>query len=91
MFIVLCRPALTIIMKCCVKEIPEKYILKRWRQGVISRNYHFSSHESDFGDHENLKLVMGVSIPIIEKIHIHVPQVQRNKGSENKKGIPNAT
>nr|KAJ0218218.1 hypothetical protein LSAT_V11C300139810 [Lactuca sativa] len=54
---VLCRHAFTIIMRCGVKEIPERYILKRWRKDVISRNYRFSSLQSDLGDCENVKLV----------------------------------
>ncbi|XP_052625885.1 protein FAR1-RELATED SEQUENCE 5-like [Lactuca sativa] len=54
---VLCRHAFTIMMRCGVKEIPERYILKRWRKDVISRNYHFSSVQSDSGDCENVKLV----------------------------------
>ncbi|XP_023771369.2 protein FAR1-RELATED SEQUENCE 5-like [Lactuca sativa] len=54
---VLCRDAFTIMMRCGVKEIPERYILKRWRKDVISRNYHFSSVQSDLGDCENVKLV----------------------------------
>nr|KAJ0217328.1 hypothetical protein LSAT_V11C300145650 [Lactuca sativa] len=51
------RHAFTIMMRCGVKEIPERYILKRWRKDVISRNYHFSSVQSDSGDCENVKLV----------------------------------
>ncbi|XP_052626923.1 protein FAR1-RELATED SEQUENCE 5-like [Lactuca sativa] len=54
---VLCRHAFTIMMRCGVKEIPERYILKRWRKDVISRNYRFSSVQSDSGDCENVKLV----------------------------------
>ncbi|XP_052627239.1 protein FAR-RED IMPAIRED RESPONSE 1-like [Lactuca sativa] len=54
---VLCRHAFTIMMRCGVKEIPERYILKRWRKDVISRNYCFSSVQSDSGDCENVKLV----------------------------------
>ncbi|XP_052623644.1 protein FAR1-RELATED SEQUENCE 5-like [Lactuca sativa] len=54
---VLCRHAFTIMMRCGVKEIPESYILKRWRKDVISRNYRFSSVQSDSGDCENVKLV----------------------------------
>ncbi|XP_052619892.1 protein FAR1-RELATED SEQUENCE 5-like [Lactuca sativa] len=54
---VLCRHAFTIIMRCGVKEIPERYILKGWRKDVISRNYRFSSVQSDSGDCENVKLV----------------------------------
>nr|KAJ0202082.1 hypothetical protein LSAT_V11C600319260 [Lactuca sativa] len=54
---VLCRHAFTIMMRCGVKEIPEMYILKRWRKDVISRNYHFSSLQSDSGDCENVKLI----------------------------------
>nr|KAJ0205336.1 hypothetical protein LSAT_V11C500233230 [Lactuca sativa] len=54
---VLCRHALTIMMRCGVKEITERYILKRWRKDVISRNYCFSSLQSDSGDCENVKLV----------------------------------
>nr|KAJ0188488.1 hypothetical protein LSAT_V11C900500290 [Lactuca sativa] len=54
---VLCRHAFTIMMRCGVKEILEMYILKRWRKDVISRNYHFSSVQSDSGDCENVKLV----------------------------------
>ncbi|CAI9294480.1 unnamed protein product [Lactuca saligna] len=54
---VLCRHAFTIMMRCGVKEIPERYILKRWRKDVISRNYRFSSVQSDLGDCENVKLV----------------------------------
>ncbi|XP_052627215.1 protein FAR1-RELATED SEQUENCE 5-like [Lactuca sativa] len=50
---VLCRHAFTITMRCGVKEIPERYILKRWRKDVISRNYRFSSVQSDSGDCEN--------------------------------------
>ena len=45
------------MMRCGVKEIPERYILKRWRKDVISRNYLFSSVQSDSGDCENVKLV----------------------------------
>ncbi|XP_052622638.1 uncharacterized protein LOC128127930 [Lactuca sativa] len=45
------------MMRCGVKEIPERYILKRWRKDVISRNYRFSSIQSDSGDCENVKLV----------------------------------
>nr|KAJ0194434.1 hypothetical protein LSAT_V11C800448690 [Lactuca sativa] len=51
------RHAFTIMMRCGVKEIPERYILKRWRKDAISRNYHFSSHQSDSRDYENVKLV----------------------------------
>ncbi|CAI9285376.1 unnamed protein product [Lactuca saligna] len=51
------RHAFTIMMRCVVKEIPERYILKRWRKDVISRNYRFSSVQSDSGDCENVKLV----------------------------------
>ncbi|KAL7582685.1 hypothetical protein Lser_V15G45809 [Lactuca serriola] len=51
------KHAFTIMMRCGVKEIPERYILKRWRKDVISRNYHFSSVQSDSGDCENVKLV----------------------------------
>ncbi|XP_052622359.1 protein FAR1-RELATED SEQUENCE 5-like [Lactuca sativa] len=54
---VLCRHAFTIMMRCGVKEIPERYILKRWRKDVISRNYRFSSVQSNSGDCENVKLV----------------------------------
>ncbi|XP_023733150.1 protein FAR-RED ELONGATED HYPOCOTYL 3-like [Lactuca sativa] len=54
---VLCRHAFTIMVRCGVKEIPEMYILKRWRKDVISRNYCFSSLQSDSGDCENVKLV----------------------------------
>ncbi|XP_023749555.1 protein FAR1-RELATED SEQUENCE 6-like [Lactuca sativa] len=54
---VLCKYAFTIIMRCGVKEIPKRYILKRLRKDVISRNYCFNSHQSDSGDHENVKLV----------------------------------
>ncbi|XP_052622196.1 protein FAR1-RELATED SEQUENCE 1-like [Lactuca sativa] len=50
---VLCRHAFTIMMRCGVKEIPERYILKRWRKDVILRNYRFSSVQSDSGDCEN--------------------------------------
>ncbi|XP_052626978.1 protein FAR-RED IMPAIRED RESPONSE 1-like [Lactuca sativa] len=53
---VLCKHAFTIMMRCGVKEIPERYILKRWRKDVISRNYRFSSVQSDSGDCENVKL-----------------------------------
>ncbi|XP_023755666.1 protein FAR1-RELATED SEQUENCE 5-like [Lactuca sativa] len=48
--------AFTIMMRCGVKEIPERYILKRWRKDVISRNYRFNSLQSDSGDYENVKL-----------------------------------
>ncbi|CAI9302651.1 unnamed protein product [Lactuca saligna] len=51
------RHAFTIMMRYGVKEIPERYILKRWRKDVISRNYHFSYVQSDSGDCENVKLV----------------------------------
>nr|KAJ0197075.1 hypothetical protein LSAT_V11C700386120 [Lactuca sativa] len=51
------RHAFTIMMRCGVKEIPERYILKRWRKDVISRSYRFSSVQSDSGDCENVKLV----------------------------------
>nr|KAJ0207109.1 hypothetical protein LSAT_V11C500294630 [Lactuca sativa] len=51
------RHAFTIMVRCGVKEIPEMYILKRWRKDVISRNYCFSSLQSDSGDCENVKLV----------------------------------
>ncbi|XP_052623210.1 protein FAR1-RELATED SEQUENCE 5-like [Lactuca sativa] len=34
-------------------KIHERYILKRWRKDVISRNYRFSSVQSDSGDCEN--------------------------------------
>ncbi|XP_052623833.1 protein FAR1-RELATED SEQUENCE 5-like [Lactuca sativa] len=51
------KHAFTIMMRCGVKEILEMYILKRWRKDVISRNYHFSSVQSDSGDCENVKLV----------------------------------
>nr|KAJ0194542.1 hypothetical protein LSAT_V11C800429180 [Lactuca sativa] len=54
---VLCRHAFTIMMRCGVKEIPKRYILKRWKKDVISRNYRFSSVQSDSGDCENVKLV----------------------------------
>ncbi|KAL7608981.1 protein FAR-RED IMPAIRED RESPONSE 1-like [Lactuca sativa] len=54
---VLCRHAFTIMMRCGVKEIPERYILKRWRKDVISRNYRFSFVQSDSGDCENVKLL----------------------------------
>ena len=54
---VLCRHAFTIMMRCGVKEIPERYILKRWRKDVISRSYRFSFVQSDSGDCENVKLV----------------------------------
>nr|KAJ0191736.1 hypothetical protein LSAT_V11C800439320 [Lactuca sativa] len=54
---ILCKHAFTIMMRRGVKEIPERCILKRWRKDVISRNYHYSSHQSDLGDHENVKLV----------------------------------
>nr|KAJ0195695.1 hypothetical protein LSAT_V11C700346480 [Lactuca sativa] len=50
------RHAFTIMMRCGVKEIPERYILKRWRKDVISRNYRFNSLQSDSGDYENVKL-----------------------------------
>ncbi|CAI9265140.1 unnamed protein product [Lactuca saligna] len=49
--------AFTIMMRYGVKEIPERYILKRWRKDVISRIYRFSSVQSDSGDCENVKLV----------------------------------
>nr|KAJ0193768.1 hypothetical protein LSAT_V11C800391140 [Lactuca sativa] len=45
------------MMRYGVKKIPERYILKRWRKDVISRNYCFSFHESDSGDRENVNLV----------------------------------
>nr|KAJ0224376.1 hypothetical protein LSAT_V11C100045160 [Lactuca sativa] len=48
---VLCRHAFTIIMRCCVKEIPERHIMKIWRKDT------FSSHESDSRGRENVKLV----------------------------------
>ncbi|XP_052626852.1 protein FAR-RED IMPAIRED RESPONSE 1-like [Lactuca sativa] len=54
---VLCRHAFTIMMRCGVKEIPERYILKRWRKDVISRSYRFSYVQPDSGDCENVKLV----------------------------------
>ncbi|XP_052625926.1 protein FAR1-RELATED SEQUENCE 6-like [Lactuca sativa] len=54
---VLCKHAFTIMMRCGVKEIPKRYILKRWRKDVISRNYRFSSVQSDSGDCENVRLV----------------------------------
>ncbi|KAL7608521.1 hypothetical protein Lser_V15G11934 [Lactuca serriola] len=54
---VLCRHAFTIMMRCGVKEIPERYILKTWRKDVISRNYRFSSVQSDSSDCENVKVV----------------------------------
>ena len=54
---VLCRHAFTIMMRCDVKEILERYILKRWRKDVISRSYRFNSVQSDSGDCENVKLV----------------------------------
>ncbi|KAL7612083.1 hypothetical protein Lser_V15G07939 [Lactuca serriola] len=54
---VLCRHAFTIMLRCGVKAIPERYILKIWRKDVISRNYRFSSVQSDSGDCENVKLV----------------------------------
>ncbi|XP_052622495.1 protein FAR1-RELATED SEQUENCE 6-like [Lactuca sativa] len=141
---VLCRHAFTIMMRCGVKEIPKRYFLKRWRKDVISRNYRFSSVQSDSSDCENVKLVndsyysfescldivrddkkrltlfaekqqmllkefeidyispglksktdgevvcklLGVTIPILEEINIHVPEVQSNKGSGIKKRIP---
>ncbi|XP_023746973.1 uncharacterized protein LOC111895088 [Lactuca sativa] len=54
---VLCRHAFTIMIRYGVKEIPERYILKTWRKDVISRNYRFSSRQSDSRDCENVKLV----------------------------------
>ncbi|KAL7602924.1 protein FAR-RED IMPAIRED RESPONSE 1-like [Lactuca sativa] len=54
---VLCRHAFTRMMRCGVKEILGRYILKRWRKDVISRNYRFSSVQSDSVDCENVKLV----------------------------------
>ncbi|XP_023766820.2 protein FAR1-RELATED SEQUENCE 5-like [Lactuca sativa] len=54
---VLCRHDFTIMMRCGVKEIYVRFILKRWRKDVISRNYRFSSLQSDLGDRENMKLV----------------------------------
>nr|KAJ0193807.1 hypothetical protein LSAT_V11C800440720 [Lactuca sativa] len=53
---VLCRHAFTIMMRCGVKEIPKRYILKRWRKDVISRNYRFSSVQSDSDDKKRLAL-----------------------------------
>ncbi|XP_023766204.2 protein FAR1-RELATED SEQUENCE 4-like [Lactuca sativa] len=62
---ILCRHAFRIMMRCGVKEIPERYILKRWRKDVISRNYRFSYVQSDSGDCENVKLVNDSYVDIL--------------------------
>nr|KAJ0195939.1 hypothetical protein LSAT_V11C700381250 [Lactuca sativa] len=59
------RHAFRIMMRCGVKEIPERYILKRWRKDVISRNYRFSYVQSDSGDCENVKLVNDSYVDIL--------------------------
>lgn len=54
---ILCRHAFCILMKFGIKQIPEQYIVSRWRKDVISRHYHFGRHVSDSGDAETAKLV----------------------------------
>ncbi|XP_023770934.1 protein FAR-RED ELONGATED HYPOCOTYL 3-like [Lactuca sativa] len=46
-------------------KLHERYILKIWRKDVISRNYHFSSLQSDSRDCENVKLVNDSCLDIV--------------------------
>lgn len=54
---ILCRHAFRILMTKDVCEIPERYILRRWRKDVISSRYHLIMHGCDELDGEFAKQI----------------------------------
>nr|KAJ0206523.1 hypothetical protein LSAT_V11C500290040 [Lactuca sativa] len=76
---VLCRHAFTIMMRCGVKEIPERNLSDYISAGLKSKT-----------NGEVVCKLLGVTIPIPEEINIHVLEVQSNKGSGINKRISSA-
>jgi hypothetical protein len=54
---ILCRHVFKILLNKNYKEIPEKYILRRWRKDVIYSNYKLTRDRFDDRDAEVTKLV----------------------------------
>ncbi|KAL4559416.1 hypothetical protein LXL04_031554 [Taraxacum kok-saghyz] len=56
-FGILCRHAFKILLNKDIKEIPERYVLRRWRKDVLSANYNLTRDQFDDRDIEVTKLV----------------------------------
>ncbi|XP_023756390.1 uncharacterized protein LOC111904920 [Lactuca sativa] len=92
------RHAFTIMMRCGVKEIPERDDKKKLALFAEKQQSLLKEFESDYTssglkskkDCEVVCKLMGASIPILEEINIHVPQVLSNKGFGIKERISSA-